>query len=282
MKLSPRYGAEPIIELDGGGGVGAPFVRQRRRLAAALDGLDPEQWAEPTRCAGWRVQDVVAHLADTDGYWAFSLQAGLAGEPSRLLDGFDPDATPAALVDAAGDTSVGQVHERFLAATTALVEAVEGLDDVGWSATAEAPPGHVAVTAMVHHALWDGWVHERDILLPLGLPATVEDDEVAACLRYAAALGPAFAISVDPGRTGALAIDAAGPDTTVVVEVDGSVRARGGPAPTGALTVAGPAVDLVEAFSVRGPFPAGTPTDSWLVGGLADAFAPEPTTPATA
>lgn len=276
MQLSPRYGADPIIELDGAvDGVEAPFVRQRRRLAATLAGLDDEQWAAPSRCAGWRVQDVVSHLADTDGYWAFSLAAGLAGEPTRLLDGFDPDATPAALVGAAGDPPAEQVLERFGAAADALVAGVEGLDEAGWSAAVEAPPGHVSATAMVHHALWDGWVHERDILLPLGLPVTVEDDEVAACLRYAAVLGPAFAISVDPTLKGTLVLDAQCPDLTLVVEVDGSVRASGGPAPAGALAVAGPAVDLVEALSVRGPFPAATP-DSWLLRGLADAFTPAP------
>lgn len=283
MRLSPRYGADPIIEVDGApDDVRAPFVRQRRRLAAALEGLGPEQWAAPSRCAGWRVQDVVAHLTDADGYWTISLQAGLAGEPTRILDGFDPEATPAALVGAAGDPPAEQVRDRFLGATAALLDAIEALDDAGWSATVEAPPGHVATTAMVHHALWDGWVHERDILLPLGLPVTVEDDEVAASLRYAAALGPAFVISIDPARTGTLAIEAQGPDTTVVVEVDGSVRTRGGPAPAGALTVAGPAVDLVEALSVRGPFPPGAPADAWLLQGLADAFTPAPATGATA
>ena len=48
---------------------------------------------------------------------------------------------------------------------------------------------------VAHHALWDCWVHERDIVLPLGLPTAIEPDEVRACLRYAAALSPAFAIS---------------------------------------------------------------------------------------
>jgi uncharacterized protein (TIGR03083 family) len=279
MQLSPRYGAEPIIELDGtADGIGVPFVRQRRRLAAILAALDEGSWAAPSRCEGWRVQDVVAHLADADGFWALSLQAGLAGGPTRFLDGFDPDGTPAALVGAASDTPADQVRDRFLAATDALVAAIEGLDAGGWSATVEAPPGHIPASVMAHHALWDGWVHERDILLPLGLPVAVEDDEVTACLRYAAALGPAFVICTDPGLTGTLVVDATEPDTTVVVDVDDVVRAHGGPAPAGALPVTGPAVALVEAFSVRGPFPSSdTPTDSWLLRGLADAFTPAPT-----
>ena len=82
-----------------------------------------------------------------------------------------------------------------MASTEALCRQFETLDDGGWSTLAEAPHGHVTISAMALHALWDSWVHERDILLPLGLAPEHHDDEVAASLRYAAALGPAFALS---------------------------------------------------------------------------------------
>lgn len=36
---------------------------QREELAAVLDGLTPAQWDAPSLCAGWRVREVVAHLA---------------------------------------------------------------------------------------------------------------------------------------------------------------------------------------------------------------------------
>lgn len=35
---------------------------ERSDLAAILDDLSPEQWSAPSLCAGWRVQEVVAHL----------------------------------------------------------------------------------------------------------------------------------------------------------------------------------------------------------------------------
>jgi uncharacterized protein (TIGR03083 family) len=274
MQLSPRYDTAPIIQLDGpADAVRTPLARQRRRLATLLDGLDDDAWGAPTRCDEWRVRDVVSHLADADGFWALSLQQGAAGTPTRMLDGFDPKATPAALVAAAGDASRAEVAERFHAASDGLVAAFDALDEAGWAALVEAPPGYVSASAMAHHALWDGWVHERDILLPLGETPVEEDDEVLAGLRYAAALGPAFALAADPGRRGALAIDASDPADAFVVEVDGVARVRSGPAPAGAPVLAGPAVTLVEALSIRVPFPTRIDgDDAWLVAGVADVF----------
>jgi hypothetical protein len=36
---------------------------ERRALIEYLETLTPEQWATPSLCQGWRVQDVAAHLA---------------------------------------------------------------------------------------------------------------------------------------------------------------------------------------------------------------------------
>ncbi|MGH9134102.1 MAG: hypothetical protein ACRDZZ_09210, partial [Ilumatobacteraceae bacterium] len=39
---------------------------------------------------------------------------------------------------------------------------------------------------------WDAWIHERDIVLPLGRTPVEEVDEITACLTYGASLrGPA-------------------------------------------------------------------------------------------
>ena len=66
---------------------------------------------------------------------------------------------------------------------------------------AEAPPGHIAIGLVAIHALWDSWVHERDMLIPLGLDPVVDDAEMEACLVYAAALGPAFHASTGSTRS---------------------------------------------------------------------------------
>ena len=54
MRLTPRYGSNPIITLDGSpADILTPVTRQRRRLADALASFTDEQWAQPSRCAGW-------------------------------------------------------------------------------------------------------------------------------------------------------------------------------------------------------------------------------------
>jgi hypothetical protein len=58
------------------------------------------------------------------------------------------------------------------------------------------------------------------------------------------------------------------------VEVGDAVALRDGPAPAGTPTLHGDAVALVEALSLRAPFPESAPAE-WraLVGGLATVFA---------
>lgn len=204
-----------------------------------------------------------------------SIAAGVHGEPTRFLATFDPVASPAQLVAGSGDVSTGEVLARFVASTGALVGLCSSLDHAGWSAAAEAPPGHVSVSAVAHHALWDSWVHERDVLVPLGLAPEPEADEVAACLRYVAALGPALALNRGAAGSGVLAIDATGPDVVVVVDIGEEVVVRAGAAgaPTVELRLAGDAVELLEALSVRRPLTQLIPADSvWMLRGLSDTF----------
>ena len=86
---------------------------------------------------------------------------------------FDPVATPAQIVDGMRDMTAADVLARYVETTDALADAVDGLDDEAWSTLAEAPPGHVAIRALALHALWDAWIHERDVVLPLGLEPVV-------------------------------------------------------------------------------------------------------------
>ncbi|MFN8105230.1 MAG: maleylpyruvate isomerase family mycothiol-dependent enzyme [Acidimicrobiia bacterium] len=275
MKLSPRYGTEPLIRLAGfpPGAIAEPAVRQRRRLAAALGSLTDEQWDHPSRCAGWTARDVVVHLDSTNTFWTYSIRAGLRGEPTRFLADFDPAASPAAMVAASRDVPVGEVLDRFTASTEALCDSLGSVAGDDWSALAEAPPGHLSVEALVHHALWDAWVHERDIMLPLGQPSPEEADEVAACLRYVVALSPAFSISQAGAGGAVLTVAATDPETSLVVEVGHGVEVRPGTAPDADVGLEGDAVGLVEALSVREPLDAAVTAETvWLVDGLARAF----------
>jgi uncharacterized protein (TIGR03083 family) len=270
MQLTPRYAGPPVLRFDARvGDPAVPLVRQRRRLGEWLATLDEARWAAPTRCEGWSVRDVIAHLVGTDQFWFLSVTGALAGEPTRFLTGFDPAVTPALMVDGMED-GPAEVLAHFLEGADALGGALTGLDEAQWALPAEAPPGHVPLAALAHHALWDAWIHERDVVIPAGQTPVEEADEILACLRYAAVVGPALAAaSQEGGRAGALVLDGTDPDAHVVVEAGETVVLAEG----GAVHLAGRSVDLVEALSFRAPFTHDVAEeDRWLVGGLAVAF----------
>ncbi|MGD0391189.1 MAG: maleylpyruvate isomerase N-terminal domain-containing protein [Acidimicrobiales bacterium] len=272
MQVTPRYGGKSLLTFDVPvDDPSVPTLRQRRRLASFLAGLDDHQWSTPSRCREWAVRDVIAHLVTTNRFWTYSISSGLAGEPTRFLTGFDPVSTPASMVAAMSEQSPAELLVQFDESNQALADAIGDLDADSWTAVAEAPPGHLPVPAVVLHALWDSWVHERDIVLPLGVDLVLEQDEVTACLLYAAAVGPIFLAAQGSTRTGTLAVEA----TDVphfVVDVGPEVHVRTGPAPVGTTVLAGSAVDLIEALSYRAAPVDVPPSDRWMTEGLGLVF----------
>src|SRR4051794_15328761 len=100
MEVAPRYDSDSAITIDGPvDDQRVPLSRQRRRFEAALASLSDEQWLAPSRCAGWTVQDVIAHVIGVNGFWQISITSGAAGAPTKYLVGFDPVATPQQMVE---------------------------------------------------------------------------------------------------------------------------------------------------------------------------------------
>lgn len=127
----------------------------RVALREVLRDLSPEEWEQPSLCAGWRVRDTAAHMiAGPQLGWGSSLKAmtgiwrGL--DRMTLLDGQRRGSVP--------------------------VEEILGQFDT-W---AEVPKGPVFVT--YREALIDALVHSQDIVRPLGrtLDMPVEAAAVAA------------------------------------------------------------------------------------------------------
>jgi uncharacterized protein (TIGR03083 family) len=273
MQLTPTYGERAVLVAEPPlADPATPLLRQRARLAATLATLDDAQWATPSRCEGWSAQDVIAHLVTTNQFWAFSIITGLQGAPSELLATFDPVASPAEMVDAVRSATPAEILDQFVETNAALAAAIEQVGD-RWSMAAEAPPGHLAIALVAQHALWDSWVHERDIVIPLGLDPVVEPDEVVACLTYAAGLSPSFAACAGSDRQGSIEIRAVDPDVRVVVEVGPRVVIHDGLAPDGTVVITGDAVAILEALSFRGELPEPlAEEDRWVLQGLAEVF----------
>ncbi|MCU1400894.1 MAG: DinB family protein [Acidimicrobiales bacterium] len=279
MKVHPRYDGPPILDIEGSPDEQRePLTRQRRRMQAMLAELDPADWSAPTRCADWPVRDVVAHLVGVNRFWNASIVAGAAGTPTRWLVGFDPAATPADMVASMADIDTAELLRQFDDSTDQLLATVASLDEPSWSMLAESPAGHVPIRLLAQHALWDSWIHERDIALPLGLEPEVCHDEVRACLQYATVIGPALALqSREATDTDVYVVEAVHPPLTFVLEVGPAVHLRDADdeeRPCGSTTILrGDAVELIEVLSLRAPAPESTP-EVWrsLLGGLAEAF----------
>ena len=274
MKISPRYDGPPLISIDGAPDDQlAPVVRQRRRMETMLAGLSDEQWRAPSRCDGWTVQDVISHLNGVNTFWEASVRAGLSGTPTRMLDGFDPAATPALMVAAVRTLEPNEVFDQFVASNDGYLGVMADLDADGWATLAEAPPGHIPIRLIASHALWDAWVHERDIALPLGIAPPVEPDEVLSSMRYAAALSPAFKLTAAQPCRGSFVVEVIDLEAAFTLEVSESVAVHNGVTADDAPALRGNGLPLVETMSIRAPLDDAAPRE-WheLLGGLATVF----------
>jgi uncharacterized protein (TIGR03083 family) len=274
MKVHPNYDGATLLAFDRpDDDVSLGVARQRRRLEGVLATLDDAQWETQSRCDAWTVREVIAHLVGVNQFWELSVRAGNDGTPTRYLETFDPVSVPRAMVDGMRALTSREVYDQFVASDDAFLAALAALDADGWARAAETPVGHVPIWSLAHHALWDAWIHERDIVLPLGAAHEIEPDEVASCLRYAAVIGPALTRSSAAATRGVYGIDAHDPDVQLTITIGDTITVADGPAPATAPCLRGDAVELVDALSVRAPLPAGTP-DSWrsLAGELATVF----------
>ena len=272
MQIWPRYDGPPILEVDEVGDPSAALIRQRRRLVNTLTKLDESQWEAPSRCDAWTVRDVIAHLVGTDEYWALSFSSALRGEPTRFLTGFDPVATPASMVNRTRAQTPREVLASFKTNVENLGEIVDGLDAGQWSMPAEAPPGHVELRVAALHALWDAWVHERDVMIPLGLPVDEEADELELILRYAVGLGASFYAMAGSAQTGSFVVQATDPSLRLELHAGSTVRVTDA-AGSGDAALTGRAADLIEALSYRCPLEHALADDeAWMLRGLGEVF----------
>jgi uncharacterized protein (TIGR03083 family) len=242
-----------------------PWVRHRRRLVDALGALDDAQWKETTRCAAWDARGVIGHLIVVDQFWMTTMGAAQRGDaPTRFIEGFDPSSGTDALVEPLLGQSPAAILEQFATGTDAFVALVESMDGEQWDALGEAPFGHMPGHLLLAHAHWDSWLHERDILEPLGLAGPVDADDLRNATTYTFVVaGLQGGLLGDPTPSGP------GPDAPIDATVtfddlplalhvryDDAVHLA--VADAASASSAGDALTLVEGIAGRGPsLPAG-------------------------
>lgn len=134
-----------------------PLVHaERHALIADLQGLTPEQWVQPSRCAGWTVHDVVAHLVDV----AESTRLGFARD--MLTARFDFDRQNARGIARARGATPAQTLQRLKKAAARTTTPLAPMD-----------------TRIVEEV-----VHGEDIRGPLGLHRGYPAAAVERALRH--------------------------------------------------------------------------------------------------
>jgi uncharacterized protein (TIGR03083 family) len=159
------------------------YAHHRRRFAAEVAALDEAALAAQSRCALWSVADVLRHCRDVDD-WMQALWAG--GRPP--FSSFDPITTPHDFVVAGRSISDLEARDRYVSSSEVMAADVGGSDPERWGQTSVSPVGFVPWWLSALHVFFDSWIHERDVLLPLGESVPVEESEALPVLAYSFAI----------------------------------------------------------------------------------------------
>ena len=138
--------------------VSSGFLDELDRFGALIGMLDDDQFEQPTRCTGWTVRDVAAHVVRTNADIAAGRLEGL-GSPEVTQREVDERSgmTPKQLADECGEVR---------AAAAALLAV---FDDAAWDSPAAG--GYVGSLGEAVEALWyDAYLHADDIRAALGIP----------------------------------------------------------------------------------------------------------------
>src|SRR5947209_467008 len=171
------------IELDPAEAVAA-YVAHRRRFAASVSSLDARELWSPSRCSKWSVADVLRHGCDVDR-WVRTIWAG-----DLPFNAFDPRVTPHEEVVEARTLSDAEIRDRYVGSSEEMAAHVANTGPEQWAQPSFSFAGPMPWWQALLHMLFDSWVHERDVLLPLGVHVEEAEDEVTAALMYLLALVP--------------------------------------------------------------------------------------------
>jgi uncharacterized protein (TIGR03083 family) len=135
------------------------LINELDAFGALIEPLDATAWSASTRCQGWTVADVAAHVIGS-----------MADVVSGRLEGLgSPDVTAREVAERQGRSPNELAAE--LAQVTKLTSELGGaFDDAAW--TAPAPGGYDGTLGEGVEALWyDAYLHADDIRAALGRPS---------------------------------------------------------------------------------------------------------------
>jgi uncharacterized protein (TIGR03083 family) len=152
------------------------LIAQYDTFAELLDGLSPDEWEAASRCAGWRVADVGAHVVGQ-----------LSDVTALRLDGLGtPEVTARQVEERRGHTA-GELAGELRMSSKAAADLVDAFDEDAYNA--EGPQGNGQTLGFGLEALWfDTFLHGDDILAAAGQTTTATDPHAASVSHIAQVL----------------------------------------------------------------------------------------------
>jgi uncharacterized protein (TIGR03083 family) len=128
------------------------------RFGSLVSGLSDAQWGMPTRCEGWTVADVAAHLIGT-----------MADIAAGRLEGLGTPEVTQREVDERKGRMPSDLAAECAETRDAAAALLSAFDDAAWGSP--APGGYDGTLGDAVEALWyDTYVHADDIRAALGKP----------------------------------------------------------------------------------------------------------------
>jgi uncharacterized protein (TIGR03083 family) len=139
--------------------VSAGIAAEHKLFAELLRSLDDDQWSRPSRCAGWAVCDVAAHVSG-------SMADIVAGD----LEGQGTEPVTARQVEQRRGRTQAELADELDAAAKGAADLLAVFDDAAWASP--APGGYDGTLGDAVEALWfDAYLHADDIRAAAGLPS---------------------------------------------------------------------------------------------------------------
>lgn len=144
------------------------LAAEYERLDGIFAGLSEAEWVSPSAAAGWRVVDVLLHLAQTEEAVTATVTGTLTEPGGAVTDRGQVSVDEAVARWVAAERAGPEVvYPRWQAARRKSVDALRAADPdraVQWIA-APLQPATLATTRLAEH-----WAHALDIAGPLAIP----------------------------------------------------------------------------------------------------------------
>lgn len=247
------------------------YTDQLDRLGPQLGAFTDEQWRRPSRNRRWTLQQTMQHVAGV----RIENVRRFDGEPATWPKAFDPNTTPQFDIETrAGETPAQTMHGLADSTRRLLAHLADRADldekrPMLWGEESDFRLFYL-------HVFWDSFIHERDVLLPLGIDPEPTDDQLGFATAYGLLIagvavrmaGGELRAEIDIADVGRTDLEVTADHIAVTIgdghPGPGALRAPGGAALVDALSGRGDVADALEgppdvlgALSQIGAFLAG-------------------------